>query len=102
MPDNFLSVADVIKNEPGLSRIRNIIKEYDVIAEFDNIFPALKKIALPVKTEKKTLYIKVENAAWRSELKFKEKLIIDKINNFFSQKKGNSREEIIKRIKLLG
>jgi hypothetical protein len=42
---------------------------------------------------KKTLYIKVQNAAWRSELKFNQQTMIEKINTFY-------KEEIIKAIRL--
>jgi len=41
------------------------------------------KIASAVKVEKKTLFLRVENSAWRSEIKFKEKIIIDKVNEYF-------------------
>jgi hypothetical protein len=101
MPDGFSSFEDIINNEPGLEKIRRIIKEYDVIEKFFEIFPGLKKIAVPVKTEKKVLFIKVENPAWRNELKFKEKTIIEKINTFFTENDKSSEEEIIKKIKLL-
>ena len=48
---------------------------------------------MPVKIEKKVLYIKAQNAAWRSELKFNQETIIEKINSFY-------KEEIIKAIRL--
>ncbi len=41
----------------------------------------------PKKVEKKVLYMKVENAAWRNELKFKEELIIRKVNKFFNDER---------------
>ncbi len=87
MPEKFLSMADIIKNDPGLAGIRKVIKESDVIINFYEIFPEWEKVAVPKKVEKKVLNLKVENAAWRNELKFKEELIIRKVNNFFSDER---------------
>ena len=47
-----------------------------------------------MKVDKKTLFLKVENSVWRSELKFSESIIVEKINKFFN-------EERIKFIKFL-
>ena len=66
-----------------------IIKESDVVSEFNKIFPDLEKVAAAVKVEKKILSLKVENPTWRSELKFREKLIVDKINNYFKENRIN-------------
>ncbi len=87
MPDDFVSLADIFNKEPLFDGLRRKIKESDVVAEFHKILPDLKKIAQPVKVEKKTLHLKVENAAWRSELKFKEKIIIEKVNSFFNEER---------------
>ena len=43
--------------------------------------------AIPQKVDKMFLKLKVENAVWRSELKFKEREIVDKINNFYNEKR---------------
>ncbi|NWF89124.1 MAG: DUF721 domain-containing protein [Ignavibacteriaceae bacterium] len=92
MHDGFLSVAEIIEKEAGLEKLRAALKKYDVIKNFHKIFPDLKKIAAPVKIEKRILYLKVDNATWRSELKFNQATIIEKINTFYKQ-------EIIKTIK---
>ena len=92
MPDGFLSIAEIINKEPGFEKLRKVIKQHDVMDGFYKLFPDLKKIAAPVKIEKKVFYIKVQNAAWRSELKFNQKTLIEKINTFYN-------EEIIKSIK---
>lgn len=92
MPEGFKSLKEVFSKEPGLYKVRNVVKSSDVIGDFHRIFPDLKKIAVPYKVDKKFLKLKVENAVWRSELKFKEKEIVDKINNFY-------KEERIKGIK---
>lgn len=93
MPDGFLSIYEIISKEPGFEKLRKVIKQHDVISGFHKLFPDLKKIAVPVKIERKILYVKVQNAAWRSELKFNQKIIIEKINAFY-------KEEIIKAIRL--
>lgn len=92
MPDGFLSISEIISREPGFEKLRVVLKQQDVIRGFHKIFPDLKKIAAPVKIEKKILYLKVSNAAWRNELKFNQATIIEKINAFYNQ-------EIIKAIK---
>lgn len=87
MPDGFFRLKEIIKTDPGLAGIRKILKQADVPADFYKIFPDLKKIAKAVKVEKKTLFLKVENAAWRSELKFKEQLIVDKVNEHYKEER---------------
>ena len=93
MPDGFLSISEIISKEPGFEKLRKVIKQHDVIIGFHKIFPDLKKIVIPVKIERKILHIKVQNAAWRSELKFNQETMIEKINSFY-------KEEIIKAIRL--
>lgn len=92
MVDGFRSISEIINHEPGLEKVRRVIKQHDVTVSFYKIFPDLKKIAKAVKVEKKVLHLKVSNSIWRSELKFNQTIIIDKINSFYG-------EEIIKNIK---
>jgi hypothetical protein len=92
MHDGFLSISEIINKEPGFEKLRKVIKQYDVITGFHKIFPDLKKVAVPIKIDKKILHLKVANAAWRSELKFNQKTIIEKINTFYE-------EEIIRTIR---
>jgi hypothetical protein len=92
MPDKFKSIADILNGDPGLAPVRKIIKQSDVVIQFYNIFPELKKVVKPLKVEKKTLFITVENSILRSELKFQESLIVSKVNKYF-------REERIKGIR---
>lgn len=89
MPDGFKSLADIFNKEPGFAGLRKIIGESDVIAEFCKVFPDLDKVARAIKVEKKTLYLKVENAAWRNELKFREETIVNKINKYFNEERIN-------------
>lgn len=92
MPDDFKSIKEAFNNEPALAKIREIINSSDVVKDFEKIFPELKLVVRPVKAEKNILTLKVENAAWRNELKFREKEIIEKINSYY-------REERISKIK---
>ncbi|MHB1685895.1 MAG: DUF721 domain-containing protein [Ignavibacteriaceae bacterium] len=94
MPKSFYSFAEIVKKEPALAGLRKNLNESDVVNEFKDIFPDLQKVATAVKVNKKTLYLSVENASWRSELKFKDMLIIEKINEHF-------KEERIKWIRFL-
>jgi len=87
MPERFKSLNEVFKTDPGLSKVRKLVKSSDVIIEFYKIFPAFKTVATPQKVSNMFLKLKVENPAWRSELKFKEKEIVDKINNYFNEER---------------
>lgn len=87
MPEGFKSIKDIFYTDPSLRKIRNVISENDVINDFEKIFPELKKVAKAKKTQNSILTLKVENAAWRSELKFKEKEIIEKINSYYGEKR---------------
>ena len=89
MPSSFKSIADAINMEPAFEGLRKIINESDVVADFSKIFPDLARVASAVKVEKKVLSLKVENPAWRSELKFREKQIIDKVNEYFNESRIN-------------
>jgi hypothetical protein len=94
MHKGFKSLSEIIKTDPGLKRVRKIINQSEIVNAFAKIFPELKKIAKAVKVEKDTLFLRVENPAWRNELKFQEKKIAEKINNHFN-------EEHIKRLKFI-
>lgn len=85
MPEGFRSLEDIFENEPGLDKLRSTVKQYDVVSDFGKIFPDLAKIAQAVKTEKKVLFLRVENSVWRNELRFMEKIIIEKVNKFFKE-----------------
>ena len=89
MSDGFKSFGDIIKKNPELNNIRKVIDQSDVILDFNKIFPELKKVASAVKVNKNTLFLKVNNAAWRNELKLKEESIIKKINEFYSEERIN-------------
>jgi hypothetical protein len=88
------SINEVFNEDAALGNVRNFVKQTDVILLFSEIFPDLKKIARAVKVEKGFLFLRVENSIWRSELKFRQKFIIERINNHFS-------ENIIKSIKFI-
>jgi len=85
MPSSFKSLSDAFYSEPGFESLRKIIDESDVVLDFYKIFPDLEKIVKAVKVDKSTLLLKVENPTWRLELKFREKIIIDKVNSYFKE-----------------
>jgi hypothetical protein len=89
MPDGFKSIKDVFNTDPALKNIRTVINENDVVNDFDKIFPDFTKVAKAISVQSKTITLKVENAAWRNELKFKEKEIIEKINSFYCEERIN-------------
>lgn len=94
MPSNIKKLSDVINSEKEFVKLRETAKSNDVVLEFHKIFPDLKKIADAVKVDKHTLFIKVENSVWKSELNFNKTVIVEKINGYF-------KENIIKTIKFL-
>ena len=87
MPDGFYKISEVFNREPGLASIRKVIEQSDIVNDFEEIFPELVKNAEAVKAEKKCIYLRIQNAAWRSELKFREQQIIKKINNFYKEER---------------
>jgi hypothetical protein len=94
MTKGFKTITEIIKNDEAFEEVRKISKNYNVVEEFSLIFPDLGKVAQAVKVEKKILYLKAENSVWRSELNFRQKVIIDKINNHFN-------EQIIKSVRFV-
>ena len=94
MDKGFVKLSDIINTRPEFDGLNKKIKDNEVLDGFIKIFPDLGKVAKTVKVDKKTLFLKVENSVWRSELKFSESIIVEKINKFF-------KEERIKYIKFL-
>ncbi|MHB8907227.1 MAG: DUF721 domain-containing protein [Melioribacteraceae bacterium] len=91
---SFRTLDDLLKNENEFSNLRESLKNYDIVDEFEKIFPELKMIAQAVRVDKQILFLRVENSVWKSELNFKKNLIADKINKHFNQ-------QIIKSIRFL-
>lgn len=89
MHSSFKSLKDIFVKERALLGLREAVHSADVIAHFFEIFPNLEKVASPQQCEKKVLKLKVENPAWRNELKFMETEMIEKINSFFKEKRIN-------------
>jgi len=87
MPDGFKSLKDVFITDPDLGSIRKIIKSSDVVLDFYKIFPDIEKVVVPLSVDKMFLKLRVENSVLRSELKFKEKEIVDKINMYYSEER---------------
>ncbi len=96
MKSNFKSMAEIFQHEPGLAKIRKLMEQSDVVLDFFKIFPELEQTVEPLKFEKNTLYLKVENAALRSELKHQESLIKEKINKYFNN------STLVKTVRLSG
>ena len=92
MPKDFKSLPDILGKEKAFEKVRKAAKEYDVLEKFWEIFPELRKVAQAVKIERGTLFLKVENSVWKSELKFRQTTIIEKINKFF-------KEDVVKTIR---
>jgi hypothetical protein len=87
MPDGFKSLKDVFISDPGLGNVRSTVKSSDVVIDFYKIFPDLKKVVVPLKIDNMFLKLRVENSVLRSELKFKEQEIVNKINRFYIEER---------------
>lgn len=85
MHSSFKSLKDVFKKERSFAGLREIVEAADVLVKFYEIFPNLEKVVVPQTCEKKVLKLKVENPAWRNELKFMETEIRDQINKYFKE-----------------
>lgn len=81
MPNSFRSLSDVIYNEKAFNKIVNKAREQDVVRMFNKIFPELDNVAKAIKIDRKTLFLRVENSVWRSELNLRQDAIIKKIKN---------------------
>ena len=92
--NGFKTIDEVLNTESEFSIFRESLKNYEVVDEFEKIFPELKPIAKAVKVERQVLFLRVENSVWKSELNFNKNLITEKINKYFNQ-------QIIKTIKFL-
>ena len=86
MPKKIKSVGEVINDENSFVKFRKVAEEYKIVESYKEIFPELIKISKAVKVEREILFLKVENSVWRNELNLKQKIMVEKINNFFEEK----------------
>lgn len=94
MPQKIKSVFDIINEEEEFENLRIATKNFTVVDKFYEIFPDLAKVTKAVKVENNVLYIHVENSVWRCEINLKQKIMVQRINEYF-------KENIIKSIKFL-
>ncbi len=87
MPKSFYRLGEIINDNPGLASLRKTLKQSEVVEFFPEIFPEFKKVVSAVRVEKKTLFLTSESSAWKSELKFQEQLIIEKVNKYFKEER---------------
>jgi hypothetical protein len=88
--NKFVSIKEAITTNPGLSNVRNIVMQSEVIENFFSVFPEMEKVVIPVRVNRKVLMLKVESSVLRSELKFNEALMVEKINKFFNEERVRS------------
>ncbi len=87
------TIADAL-HDKELQPIERIVTEGEAVTKFAEIFPDFKKIAKAKKINNKTLFLRVENSVWRSELNLHKATIIKKINDYFGK-------EIVKNIRFI-
>jgi hypothetical protein len=93
-PSSFKNITDVIEKEKEFENLREKLRDYSVVEEFEKIFPELKIIVKAVKVNKSILFLKVENSVWKSELNLNKSILVEKVNKYFN-------ETVIKSIKFL-
>jgi hypothetical protein len=89
MNNEFKSIAEIINSSKELTHIKNLLEDKQIEKDFFYLFPELKTLVKSVKSSGKTLMIKVEIPALRTELKFRETEIIKKINDFYKSERIN-------------
>ena len=90
MHDKFISIKDALNTNPGLTSVRNTLKQSEVIEKFFSVFPEMEKVVKPVNVIKKTLLLSVESSVLKSELKFNQAIMIEKINKYFNEERVTS------------
>ncbi len=91
---NIKTVGEIFKSDRAFAGIRKTALENDIVQNFSQIFPDLKLVVQAQKIYRGSLYLKVENSVWKSELNLRKHLIIERINASFG-------EDIIKKIKFM-
>jgi len=94
MRPRIKSVFDIINEEEEFENLRIATKNFTVVDKFYEIFPDLEKVAKAIKVEKSVLYLHVENSVWRCEINLKQKIMVQRVNEYF-------KENIIKSIKFI-
>ena len=90
MHDKFISIKEALNTNPGLTSVRNTLKQSEVIEKFFSVFPEMEKVVKPVNVIKKTLLLSVESSVLKSELKFNQAIMIEKINKYFNEERVKS------------
>jgi len=86
MPNKFKSISEIIHREKAFSKVIEKSRQQEVMDKFYVIFPELKKIAEVIRVDKETLFLRVENSVWRSELNLNRESLINKLNNQLEDK----------------
>jgi len=94
MPNKIKTVGEILKDEPVFTGLRKTALENDIVQNFSIIFPDLKLVVEAKKIVKGSLFLKVENSVWKSELNMRKNIIIERINTSFG-------EEVVKKIRFV-
>lgn len=94
MSSKIKTVGEIFKLDKAFEKVRQTALENDIVQNFSQIFPDLKMVVEAQKIVRGSLYLKVENSVWKSELNLRKHLIIERVNGSFGK-------DIIKRIKFV-
>ncbi|MDP4115444.1 MAG: DciA family protein [Bacteroidota bacterium] len=85
MEHNFRSLEDIFNKDEDFNKLRNLVKSFDVAADFYTIFPELQSFVSAATVNNKMLLIRVENSVMRHELFLKNEMMIKKINDYYNE-----------------
>ena len=84
-------LALILRNILKKSNYREDVIEYDIASLYPTLFPGLiSKMSKPIRLEGEVLFVKVFDCVLRTELKFQERTMIEKINKKITQRKIKS------------
>lgn len=74
-------VSDLIRGYLKSRGLESALQEFDVVQKWAEVVgPAMAEHVVPDVIENKTLFLKVSNAAWRTQVAFMKQEIVRKVN----------------------
>ncbi|MCE1190095.1 MAG: DUF721 domain-containing protein [Ignavibacteria bacterium] len=87
MNESYRRLGSILQVDPEWRKLREMVSSQEVVDKFFEICPQFIGHVVPIKMQKQVLTLAVENAVLRSEIKFHEQELIQKINEFFNDQR---------------
>ncbi|MFP4458671.1 MAG: DUF721 domain-containing protein [Candidatus Zixiibacteriota bacterium] len=82
------SIANILRKALARNKFREETTEFDIAANYEKLFPGIiSQMSKPVRVNDDVLYIKVFDCVLRNELKFRQNVMLNKINEKMRIKK---------------